>query len=113
MEDRGDLGPALEDFVTSGPWPPDALRVRPPRHLEDRLALLHLLLVAGDLRRDAADPHSQHDFGRDIIPSLIGTGSVYAYGFIPARLFAGMEGAPGAAAPPPTSLLPHASSASR
>jgi hypothetical protein len=36
----GDLGPALEDFVTSGPWPPDALRVRPSGHLEDRLARL-------------------------------------------------------------------------
>jgi glucose-1-phosphate adenylyltransferase len=33
------------------------------------------------LEHDATLADSRHDFGRDIIPSLIGTGSVYAYGF--------------------------------
>ena len=33
------------------------------------------------LDEDAANPDSQHDFGRNIIPSLIGNGRVYAYHF--------------------------------
>ncbi|MDP1568521.1 MAG: glucose-1-phosphate adenylyltransferase [Vicinamibacterales bacterium] len=33
------------------------------------------------LAEDAARPDSRHDFGRDIIPALIGTGKVHAYGF--------------------------------
>jgi glucose-1-phosphate adenylyltransferase len=37
--------------------------------------------LAGSLDQDAADEHSAHDFGRNIIPSLIGTGKVYAYQF--------------------------------
>lgn len=33
------------------------------------------------LQEDAARPHSHHDFGKDIIPSLIGEGRTYAYAF--------------------------------
>ena len=33
------------------------------------------------LRRDAADPSSAHDFGRDIIPKAIRSNSVFAYAF--------------------------------
>jgi glucose-1-phosphate adenylyltransferase len=33
------------------------------------------------LHHDAADPDSQHDFGRNIIPALIQSGNVYAYAF--------------------------------
>jgi glucose-1-phosphate adenylyltransferase len=33
------------------------------------------------LEEDAADPASQHDFGKNIIPSLIGHGRTYAYAF--------------------------------
>ncbi len=33
------------------------------------------------LEEDAARPHSHHDFGKDIIPSLIGEGRTYAYAF--------------------------------
>jgi glucose-1-phosphate adenylyltransferase len=33
------------------------------------------------LDADAADPDSQHDFGRNIIPSLIPAGRIYAYPF--------------------------------
>jgi glucose-1-phosphate adenylyltransferase len=33
------------------------------------------------LTEDAARAGSRHDFGRDIIPSLIGTGRVYSYAF--------------------------------
>ena len=33
------------------------------------------------LEQDAALPHSQHDFGKNIIPALIGRGRTYAYAF--------------------------------
>src|SRR5687768_1946365 len=33
------------------------------------------------LEEDAADPASQHDFGKNIIPSLIGHGRTYSYAF--------------------------------
>jgi glucose-1-phosphate adenylyltransferase len=34
------------------------------------------------LREDAEDAHSNHDFGRDILPKLIGAGNVFAYDFV-------------------------------
>jgi glucose-1-phosphate adenylyltransferase len=34
------------------------------------------------LHRDNADPHSQHDFGRNVIPDMIGDYPVYAYNFL-------------------------------
>jgi glucose-1-phosphate adenylyltransferase len=37
--------------------------------------------LCSSLEADAAIPESQHDFGKNIIPSLIGTGTVYAYQF--------------------------------
>ncbi len=33
------------------------------------------------LLADAEDPDSSHDFGKDIIPKLVGNNSVYAYKF--------------------------------
>ena len=33
------------------------------------------------LNRDAADPASKHDFGRDILPALVKVGNVFAYDF--------------------------------
>ena len=38
-------------------------------------------LLIQSLERDAADPDSQHDFGKNIIPALIGNGRTYAYRF--------------------------------
>jgi len=34
-----------------------------------------------ELYADAADPNSSHDFGRDILPSMVGRTSMYAYDF--------------------------------
>jgi glucose-1-phosphate adenylyltransferase len=34
-----------------------------------------------ELRRDAADPNSSHDFGKDIIPALVKAGGAYAHHF--------------------------------
>ena len=33
------------------------------------------------LERDAADPHSTHDFGRDVIPGVLGAANVFAHRF--------------------------------
>ena len=33
------------------------------------------------LKADAKDPHSRHDFGKDILPKLAGKGPMYAYNF--------------------------------
>ena len=38
-------------------------------------------VLSASLERDAADPASHHDFGKDIIPALIPTGKVFAYPF--------------------------------
>jgi glucose-1-phosphate adenylyltransferase len=38
-------------------------------------------LLVKALETDAANPDSQHDFGKNIIPSLIGTGRTFAYHF--------------------------------
>jgi glucose-1-phosphate adenylyltransferase len=34
-----------------------------------------------EIQEDAHNPHSSHDFGRDILPSMVGRGRVYAYDF--------------------------------
>ncbi|MCW5977818.1 MAG: glucose-1-phosphate adenylyltransferase [Bryobacteraceae bacterium] len=34
-----------------------------------------------ELRRDAEDPDSTHDFGRDILPSMVGRAAVYSFDF--------------------------------
>jgi|GEM_PF-25634 len=38
-------------------------------------------VLVAELRRDAADPASTHDFGHDILPGLIGGGGIYAHRF--------------------------------
>jgi glucose-1-phosphate adenylyltransferase len=76
----------------------DALRVtafdekpaapRPmPGSTDQALASMGIYLFNTDflfeqLHRDAADPASSRDFGKDIIPSIIGSRRVYAYPFL-------------------------------
>jgi glucose-1-phosphate adenylyltransferase len=38
-------------------------------------------VLTDSLERDAAEPDSHHDFGKDIIPALIGDGKVFSYPF--------------------------------
>ena len=38
-------------------------------------------LLIDQLRRDAADPHSSHDFGKDVIPFLVANGKAVAHRF--------------------------------
>jgi len=39
-------------------------------------------LLCAELERDAADPHSSHDFGKDVIPHLLGRHRVLAHPFV-------------------------------
>jgi glucose-1-phosphate adenylyltransferase len=38
-------------------------------------------LLVRELYKDAENPESSHDFGRDILPGLVGRSSIYAYDF--------------------------------
>jgi glucose-1-phosphate adenylyltransferase len=38
-------------------------------------------MIMDVLKKDAADPNSSHDFGKDIIPSLVGKAELFAYDF--------------------------------
>ena len=38
-------------------------------------------LLIEELHRDAADPNSSHDFGKDIIPAIVKAGGAYAHHF--------------------------------
>lgn len=46
------------------------------------------------LRKDAADPHSSRDFGRDIIPQIVKDGKAIAHRFVKSCVRSSMESAP-------------------
>lgn len=48
-------------------------------------------VLARELERDAADPHSAHDFGRDLLPALVARGRVYAHDFARSAVAAGED----------------------
>ena len=51
-------------------------------------------LLVDELRRDAADPNSAHDFGRDIIPHLVAKGNARAHHFSRSCVRSTAESAP-------------------
>ncbi len=68
-------------FVEKPPDPPGM-----PDNPEMALASMGIYVFAtwfllDQVRRDAADPHSSHDFGRDIIPHLVKHGKAVAHRF--------------------------------
>jgi glucose-1-phosphate adenylyltransferase len=69
------------DFKEKVPDPP-ALPGRPDFSLVSMgIYVFSLDLLAERLRMDNLNPESAHDFGRDILPSLVGSHRVYAYQF--------------------------------
>jgi glucose-1-phosphate adenylyltransferase len=46
------------------------------------------------LKEDAKDPHSHHDFGKDILPKLAGNAPIYAYNFETNRIPGEADSAP-------------------
>jgi glucose-1-phosphate adenylyltransferase len=73
------------DRITSfleKPEDPPALPDRPDRCLASMgIYLFKAEFLFHELVRDAADPASSHDFGRDLIPRLTGTARVFAHRF--------------------------------
>jgi len=73
------------DRITSfleKPEDPPALPDRPDRCLASMgIYLFKAEFLFDELLRDAADPASSHDFGRDLIPRLAGTARVFAHRF--------------------------------
>ena len=51
-------------------------------------------LLAAELRRDAADPRSTHDFGKDLIPHIVAKGRAVAHRFERSCVRSGAEAAP-------------------
>jgi glucose-1-phosphate adenylyltransferase len=51
-------------------------------------------LLLEELRADAQNDHSSHDFGRDILPGLIGRADMFAYDFQTNRIPGDPAGAP-------------------
>jgi glucose-1-phosphate adenylyltransferase len=69
------------DFKEKVPDPP-ALPDKPDFSLASMgIYVFSLDLLAERLRMDSLNPESSHDFGRDILPSLLGSQKVFAYQF--------------------------------
>jgi len=51
-------------------------------------------LLLDELRADGRNEHSSHDFGRDILPNLIGRADMFAYDFQTNRIPGDIAGAP-------------------
>jgi len=69
----------LIDFLEK-PANPPAMPGRPDMALASMgIYVFETGFLFDQLRRDAADPHSQHDFGRDIIPHIVKHGLAVAH----------------------------------
>ncbi|MCW6507683.1 glucose-1-phosphate adenylyltransferase [Lichenifustis flavocetrariae] len=64
------------------PKDPPAMPGKPDKALASMgIYVFETKLLFDELRRDAADPHSQRDFGKDIIPHLVKHGKAIAHHF--------------------------------
>jgi len=69
------------DFVEK-PADPPCIPGRPGRSLASMgIYIFNARYLYRELERDMADPHSSHDFGKDIIPSLVKAGAAVAHPF--------------------------------
>lgn len=76
-----DADDRIVDFLEK-PADPPGLPQRPDRTLVSMgIYVFDTALLFEELRRDAADPHSSHDFGRDIIPRIVARGGAVAHRF--------------------------------
>jgi glucose-1-phosphate adenylyltransferase len=76
-----DADDRVVDFLEK-PADPPGLPERPDRTLVSMgIYVFDTALLFEELRRDAADPHSSHDFGRDIIPRIVARGGAVAHRF--------------------------------
>ena len=76
-----DASDRIIDFVEK-PVDPPAMPGDPTRSLASMgIYVFDTEFLADELRRDAADPDSSHDFGKDIIPRLVKQGKAVAHPF--------------------------------
>ena len=76
-----DANDRILDFVEK-PLEPPAMPGDPERSLASMgIYVFDTKFLADELRRDAADPESSHDFGKDIIPRLVKQGKAVAHPF--------------------------------
>ncbi len=76
-----DANDRIIDFVEKPEEPPH-IPDRPGRSLGSMgIYVFRRTLLHEQLRRDAADPHSTRDFGRDVIPYLVRNGKAVAHRF--------------------------------
>ncbi|WP_185984907.1 glucose-1-phosphate adenylyltransferase [Aureimonas mangrovi] len=71
----------ITDFIEK-PSDPPSIPGRPDTALASMgIYVFDTAFLADQLRRDAADPNSDRDFGRDIIPHIVRHGTAYAHSF--------------------------------
>ena len=71
----------IVDFVEKPPEPP-TIPGKPGRSLASMgIYIFNARYLYGELERDMADPHSSHDFGKDIIPKMVKAGQAVAHPF--------------------------------
>jgi glucose-1-phosphate adenylyltransferase len=78
---RVDERDRIESFIEK-PNDPPGMPDKPERSLASMgIYVFDSAFLYEELRRDAVDPHSQHDFGRDIIPYIVQHGTAQAHRF--------------------------------
>lgn len=71
----------ITDFIEK-PADPPAMPGRPDTALASMgIYVFDTAFLAAQLRRDAADPNSSRDFGKDIVPHIVRNGTAYAHSF--------------------------------
>ncbi|MFC3123756.1 glucose-1-phosphate adenylyltransferase [Pseudoroseomonas globiformis] len=74
------------------PKDPPAMPGRPDVALASMgIYIFDTRLLAQELRRDAADPESEHDFGKNIVPHLVAQGKAMAHRFTESCVTSGAE----------------------
>jgi glucose-1-phosphate adenylyltransferase len=89
-----DEGSRITDFVEKPKDPPSI-----PGHPDLSLASMGIYVfgykfLAEQLRRDAEDPDSSHDFGKDLIPHIVKHGRAFAHRFEDSCVRSGAEAEP-------------------
>ncbi|MCF1504996.1 glucose-1-phosphate adenylyltransferase [Afifella sp. H1R] len=89
-----DAGNRIVDFVEK-PADPPAMPDNPDLALASMgIYVFHTKVLFEHLRRDADDPDSSHDFGRDIIPRIVKEGGAVAHRFAESCVMSGAEPEP-------------------
>jgi glucose-1-phosphate adenylyltransferase len=84
----------IVDFVEK-PKDPPAIPGDPDQALASMgIYVFHTAALIDHLRRDAADPKSGHDFGKDLIPLLVAQGNAVAHRFSDSCVRSGSESEP-------------------